>query len=554
MSVGRREFIMGTLGTAAAAQLLAACGDDGEKASVDLDLFAHGVASGDPLADAVILWTRVSDPAATTVQVEWRISRDPQLAAIVKSGTATTTAELDYTVKVDVTGLEAGTTYYYEFRVGSRRSLTGRTRTMPVEATRARIAVTSCANYQNGYFNVYGAIAKRLDLDLWVHLGDYIYEYKAGEYADPNLAPARSHLPANEAVSLQDYRTRYAQYRSDPDLQAIHRQHPLVVVWDDHEFANNAYVEGAQNHNSEQGEGDWNDRKRAASRAYLEWLPLRVTSADPVPKIFRTFKFADLFDLIMLDTRMLARAKQAGDDELSVGDPAVWRDSTRQLLGTEQETWFLNELSSSKERGARWRLVGNQVIISQARDPRSPTVMGDPTVRSILYSDFWDGYQPARDRVFNFMFDSMTQGGIQNVVFLTGDIHTSWAFEVSKDPFDPAVYNPLEGRNAFAIELVGPSVTSQALEGTELEAAAPLLLPAPNNPHLKYIEVTRKGYVLVDLSHDRMQAEWWYVKQYKVPNAPEEELAKAFTCQQSTATLVATTTASPSKDAPPAAV
>jgi len=544
MSVGRREFIIATLGSAAAAQLLG-CGDDAvEKDSIDLKLFAHGVASGDPLADAVIVWTRVTEPGAPSVAVEWLLSKDPELDSVLKSGLVTTTADTDFTVKVDVTGLEAGTTYYYAFRVGKRRSLAGRTRTMPAVAERARIAFTSCANYQNGYFNVYGAIAKRLDLDLWVHLGDYIYEYKAGEYADPNLAAARSHLPANEAISLQDYRTRYAQYRGDPDLQLLHRQHPLVVVWDDHEFANNAYVDGAQNHDP--SEGDWNDRKRAASRAFLEWLPIRVATADPVPKIFRTFKFGSLFDLIMLDTRMIARAKQAGDDDTSVGDPAVWRDPTRQLLGSEQEAWFLNELAISRERGARWRLVGNQVIISQARDPRSPTVMGDPNMtRSILYSDFWDGYQPARDRVFNYLLE----GGVQNVVFLTGDIHTSWAFEVSKDPFDPAVYNPAEGRKAFAIELVGPSVTSLALEGTDLETAAPALLPTAN-PHLKHIEVTRKGYVLVDLSQERMQAEWWYVKQYKVPNDAAEELAKAFTCQQSTATLVATTTASPPKDAP----
>jgi alkaline phosphatase D len=558
MSVGRREFIIGSVGVAASSQLLGGCGDDsGDKGTVGPDsgmpgeqvntaLFAHGVASGDPLADAVILWTRVSVVDGANVELGWLVSKDPLLTSPVKSGTVAATVDADFTAKIDVTGLEAGTTYYYAFTVAGRgRSVTGRTRTLPTHLEHARIAFTSCANYQNGYFSAYRALAARNDLDVWLHLGDYIYEYKAGEYADAALAAARSHLPAKEAVTLADYRSRYAQYRADPDLLALHRQHPLIAVWDDHEFANNAYVGGAENHNPDQGEGDWTERKRAASRAFREWLPIRVVDADPVPKIFRSFKFGELFDLIMLDTRILARDKQTGNDSTfgDVGtDPAAWADPKRHIIGAEQEAWLLNELTQSSARGARWRLIGNQVIFSQGRNPLDSM---DP--HGIIYSDFWDGYQADR----NGIIDGILQGGIKNVVFLTGDIHSSWAFEISKNPFDSNVYNPAAGLNGFAIELVGPSVTSLALENDPGNAmAAPALLPTVN-PHLRFSEFTRKGYVLLDVTNERLQAEWWYVVQFKAPNDATEMLGKAFTCQQSSALLVETTAPTPPKDAPP---
>ncbi len=573
MSVGRRDFVIGALGAATGAKALLGCGDDGndsdnggngatpDKLALNATLFAHGVASGDPTPDGVILWTRVSTGAADPLEVEWAISSDAGLSTIVQRGTQTASANSDFTVKVDVIGLTAGTTYYYVFFAGDRgRSTIGRTRTLPATLDHARLVFTSCANYQNGFFNAYRAIAQRNDLDVWIHLGDYIYEYKAGEYADPNLMGMRAHVPAQEAVLLADYRIRYASYRTDTDLQEIHRQHPLIVVWDDHEFANNAWSSGAENHMPD-SEGDWTARQRAASQAFFEWLPIRIPagSSDPVPKIFRTFKFGDLFDLLMLDTRIIARDKQAGDDSSSgtgVGDPAVWHDPNRHIIGTEQETWLLNELTQSQTRGARWRLIGNQVIFSQVRDPRAPVASDAMMSRNILYSDFWDGYQTERDDVI----DKLVTNGIHNVVFLTGDIHSSWAFEISKDPFNPAVYDPANGRSALAIELVGPSITSQALEDDPSTAAlAPVLLRGAlasgenANPHLKYVEVTRKGYVLVDLTQERLQAEWWFVRQYKTARDASEELAKAFTCQQSSASLVETSAASAAKEASAAA-
>ncbi len=561
MSVGRRDFVIGALGAAAGAKALLACSsddkDDGSKGSgvppdqvaLNTALFAHGVASGDPAIDSVVLWSRVSTGAATPVQVEWAICADAALLQVVQRGVMTASADADFTTKVVATGLTAGTTYYYVFFIaGSGRSVVGRTRTLPAQLDHARLVFTSCANYQNGYFSAYRAIAQRSDLDVWIHVGDYIYEYKAGDYADANLMSTRAHLPANEAITLADYRGRYAQYHTDPDLQEIHRQHPLIIVWDDHEFADNAYKDGAANH-MPATEGDWAVRKRAAAQAYLEWLPTRVPPADPVPKIFRTFQFGDLFDLIMLDTRIIARDKQAGDDVSpddggsGVGNPALWSDPNRHIIGPEQENWLFNEFNQSQTRGARWRLIGNQVIFSQVRDPRMP-VASDPMMsRNILYSDFWDGYQADRDGVIDYILSH----GIQNVVFMTGDIHSSWAFEISKNPFDPAVYNPDAGLNACSIELVGTAVTSQALEDDPLAAVAATLLRGDDgNPHLKYVELTKKGYVLVDLTPDRLQAEWWYVNQYKMPGDASETLAIAFTCQQGTARLVDATAAGPS--------
>lgn len=548
MSLGRRDFLIGTVGSVASLPLLNGCdsSDDGNPThatttdppiamqSINAALFAHGVASGDPLANAVILWTRVTQSGTAPVTVEWRIASDPGLTQIVQQGTISATADHDFTAKVDVTQLSPGTTYYYAFFVhGQGRSVTGRTRTLPTTADHARIAYTSCANYQNGFFNGYRAIANRTDLDLWVHLGDYIYEYGDGVYGDVSLG--RTLLPAGETVTLSDYRTRYALYRSDPDLQELHRQLPLIAVWDDHEFADNSYKDGARNHN-EATQGSWTDRKRAASRAFLEWLPLRVPDGDPVAKIFRTFAYGDLFDLIMLDTRMIGRDKQAGTDNNigeDVGTAAQWTDPTRQILGTEQEAWFLQALSDSRARNAGWRLIGNQIVFAQTRSPLAPY--------NILFSDFWDGYQAARERVINHIVNN----GITNVAFLTGDIHSSFALEINTNPYATPAPAP------FSVELVGPSITSQAFEDDDRKAIIVQALMAAN-PHLKYGEVTRKGYVLLDVTPERIQAEWYFVM-HKVKNNASEELAISFTCAKDAARLVSTNVPSTPKANPPAA-
>jgi alkaline phosphatase D len=551
MTLGRREFVVGSVGAATLSGVLSGCaegggdtqlGDAGDaggdspppiaELSLDKERFAHGVASGDPLQDRVILWSRLTTEQTGALDVRWVIASDPELKDVVQEGSASTGAARDFTVKVDVAELSAGSVYYYAFAFETGRSSIGRTRTLPDDGVaHVRFAFTSCANYNNGFFHAYGAIAERADLDVWIHLGDYIYEYADGEYGDASLG--RTLSPEHEAVSLEDYRARYAQNRQDPDLQELHRQHPCIVVWDDHEVADNASLVGAVNHMP--GEGDWDERKRAGTQAFLEWLPIRVSGSTLPPNIYRTFAFGNLLDLIMLDTRIIGRDLQAGNLD-DPGDPAIWVDPERQLIGSEQEQWLTGALSASRERGAVWRFLGNQVMFAETKHPIR---------QNILNADQWDGYQPARARIVSHV----KENGIENLVILTGDIHTSWAFELAENPFEAANYDPATGAGSFGIELVGPAVTSPGLEGDENENAAPMLLPT-SNPHLKFINVTRKGYVLVDVTDERVQAEWYFVADHKEnsESARSTELAKAFVCMSKQAHLVETDEATPAKD------
>lgn len=556
MGFGRRDFIIGSAG-AGAVLGLGACSDDekknpdsrapdGDKIAelpVNRAVFVHGIASGDPLRDRVLLWTRVTADAdakdAPPVDVSWVIAKDPELKDVVNQGTAQALAENDFTLTVDAEGLEPGTTYYYAFATSEEaRSLTGRTRTLPDEGVEhLRVAFTSCANFNNGYFNAYRAIVERPDLDVWIHLGDYIYEYADAtsepdnSYGDPSLKD-RAYVPPNETVTLADYRARHAQYRTDADLQELHRQYPIIVVWDDHETANNAWSGGAENHMPGK-EGSWDDRKKAGSQAFLEWLPVRAVKAEPVSRIYRTFEFGGLFDLIMLDTRLIARSEQELGE--GTGMPPEWDEASRTLIGDAQEKWLIEQFDASRERGTVWRFVGNQVIFAPVKDPLGSTE---------LFSDFWEGYRVQRKRII----DHIVENGIDNLVFMTGDIHTSWAIDVAANPFED--YDAATGEGAFGVEFVGPSVTSLALEGTATADFAPGLIMQVN-PQVKYSDVTQKGYVLLDVTPERVQAEWYYVD-IKTPNAPEEDLGKVFVCEAGTHRLVAGDEASKPKAKAPA--
>jgi alkaline phosphatase D len=558
MTLGRREFVVGSVSTAALVQLGSGCSDSDKcepkdssdttcgadeapvlkpiaELSVDKTLFAHGVASGDPLSDAVILWTRITKEGDQQT-LRWVIANDEDLTDVVKSGTVLTDQSRDFTAKVDVDGLSAGSTYYYAFALAEEgRSISGRARTLPeADVTHVRFAFTSCANFNNGFFHAYRAIAERDDLDFWVHLGDYIYEYADGEYGDTSLG--RTLDPKTEAISLADYRKRYAQVRSDADAQELHQRHTCIVVWDDHEVADNASLTGAVNHMSD--EGDWNTRVKAGTQAFIEWLPLRIPDpADPA-RIFRTFGVGKLFDLIMIDSRLYGRDAQAGGLQ-DPGDPAVWVDPKRQLLGASQEAWLKDQLSASRERGATWRFLGNQVMFAENRDPLKP---GTDT---ILNADAWDGYQAARSRIVSHI----KQNGIDNLVVITGDIHTSWAFDLAEDPFDPANYNPATGAGSFGVELVGPAVTSAGLENDPTTAPIAPMLLMNVHPHLKFVEVTRKGFVLVDVQDERVQAEWYFVGDHKKNDdaGRATSLAKAYVCTSKSARLVETMTTSSAK-------
>jgi alkaline phosphatase D len=505
---------------------LARCEVRGLEASIDAcdeagaeQPFQHGVASGDPLSDAVIVWTRITPHAgaslaaaaecsgdetgaAPLIEVEWRIASDPAMTSVARSGVVTTDASVDYTVKVDVSGLQPGTTYYYDFRALGARSRVGRTKTTPIEgASHARLGVVSCANYPAGYFNVYRLLAERTDLDLVLHLGDYLYEYGNGTLGD-GAASGRQPSPDREAVSLEDYRLRHAQYKSDADLQEMHRQHPLVATWDDHEVSNNGYHDGAANHQPD-SEGDWTLRKQSAMRAYFEWMPIRPVTAGNADRVYRAFAWGDLFDLIMLDTRFAGRdARVVGNcDATGIADPQ------RSLLGAEQETWLLEALRGSHERGARWRLMGQQVMFAQ---------LSDAAEGCITHPDQWDGYAQSRARVLELLRDE----GLDNVVILTGDAHSSWALDIADDPFDAELYDRETGEGSRAVELVAPAVSSPGATGD----AQSLL---ETHPHLKFADLTRNGYVLLDLTPERAQAEWYFVSTV-AERALEQQLGAAF--------------------------
>jgi alkaline phosphatase D len=467
--------------------------------------FKHGVASGDPLSDAVILWTRVTpgEPEQTErLRVDYVLARDLDLTQVAARGRFETDAERDYTVKVDITGLSPGTTYYYQFfdptREDDTRSVLGRTRTLPENPERVRLAVCSCSSYTAGYFNSYAHIAARDDLDAVLHLGDYIYEY--GAEAPPGTGLDRMPDPVHEIITLADYRTRHAQYRTDPDLAEVHRQHPFIAVWDDHEIADNTWSDGANNHDPAT-EGDFEARRAAASQAYAEWMPIREHVQEGRLLLERRFAFGDLLDLIMLDTRTQGRDMQ---DAAQVGNP------TRQLLGAAQEAWLFSELSDSQDRGTRWRLLGQQVMVGQLQLGGAP-----------LNPDQWDGYASARDR----LFDHLESNAIDNVVVLTGDIHTSWAIELARDPWTG--YSPLTGAGALAVEFVVTSVTSPGLEGL---AEAGTAVISATHPHVRWVDLEHRGYAVLDIEHARVACEWYHAATVDEPRS-DHGFARGFQVQ-----------------------
>jgi len=491
------------------------------------------VASGDPGPDSVLLWTRVTPPAGLLeIPVHFVVAEDPELSRIVTGGAALARGRADFTIKVDATGLSPGRPYYYCFAALGHRSPIGRTRTLPRgRRARLRLAVASCSSYPHGYFNGYRAIAARSDLEAVVHLGDYLYEYENGKFGD-GTALGRVPDPDRELVTLADYRRRHAQYKSDPDLQEAHRQHPFIAVWDDHEIANNAFRSGAQNHQP-WTEGSYRARRTAALRAYLEWMPVRASLSGGHVRAYRSFSFGDLVDLVMLDTRLAGRDAQL-DDRC-----AVERGSkARHLLGARQERWLFERLRRSEARGARFRLIGQQVPFAPVLDPESER--GCP-----LDSDGWDGYPACRERILRVLGGQRLDG----VVVLTGDAHSSWANDVASDPFDRRAYDPDTGRGSRAVELVTPGITSPGIGAPE---RARTLSEAYRraNPHVRFVDLHRRGYVLLDVTEERAQAEWYHLATVR-ERSDEETLSAVFLVEPRANRLVQGGEAStPDPDAP----
>lgn len=518
---------------AGAALALSACANNEKKPLTVVPVnFGHGVASGDPLQDRVIIWTRVTpldDTYAGSVDVIWQIATDENFSDIVKTGIFPTNPDRDYTVKEDVTGLAAGQKYYYRFIVGDENSPIGETATLRKEGTEPiRLAVASCSNYPFGYFNAYRAIAENGPFDAVLHLGDYIYEYSnvSGQYgADKGKELGRISDPAHEIVTLSDYRRRYALYREDEDLQLVHSKYPFICAWDDHEFANNAYATGALNHN--EGEGDWQPRRRAATKAYMEWLPVRIS--DELPTV-RSFNFGKLATLAMLDTRIVGRERplEYGRDveDMEVegeNGPKMKPDyaafhkrletEERSLLGSAQEAWLDKTLEKSNADGIPWQILGQQIIMSYRPEPALSSVFtadeikefggGEALSMSVaeefggFYNpDAWDGYQPARRRVFD-MFEK--HGG--NPIVLAGDTHCAWAMSLT---------DKMGGKH-YGAEFAVQGITSPGRgdrigkEDQVVQAYYDLM------DHMAYASIKGRGFMTLDITEQDSTAHWHFV-------------------------------------------
>ncbi|WP_326576864.1 alkaline phosphatase D family protein [Actinacidiphila glaucinigra] len=480
--------------------------------------FLHGVASGDPLPDGVLLWTRVTPvPEAVpgsglgpAAEVGWTVARDRAFTSVVATGTATATAASDHTVKVDVRGLQPATDYWFRFTAGGVTSPAGRTRTAPAEnatADRLRFGVVSCANWEAGYFSSYRHLAARGDLDAWLHLGDYLYEYGTGAYAARGTV-VRPHAPAHEIVTPADYRTRHGRYKTDADLQALHAAAPVVAIWDDHEFANDAWSGGAENH-TEGAEGAWAARVAAAKQAYFEWMPVRASIAGTT---YRRLRFGRLADLSLLDLRSF-RSQQASIGSGSVDDP------DRTITGRAQLDWLKAGLKTSD---TTWRLIGNSVMISPVAFGALPghllaplaKLLGLPAEGLAVNVDQWDGYTDDRRELLAHLRDN----GIRNTVFLTGDIHMAWANDV---PVKAATY-PLSA--SAATEFVVTSVTSDNLDdilevapGTVSTVAEAAVKAA--NRHVKWLDMDSHGYGVLDITGERAQMDYYALSDRTDPNA-----------------------------------
>ncbi|MFI5871081.1 alkaline phosphatase D family protein [Streptomyces sp. NPDC051445] len=516
LSPRRRTVVKAAAATAVLAGPLAAALP--ARAAADTPAFLHGVASGDPLPDGVLLWTRVTPgPEAIPgsglgpdTEVGWVVATDRGLTNIVAKGSVTATAATDHTVKADVRGLAPATDYYFRFSAGGTDSPAARTRTAPAAdatVTGLRFGVVSCANWEAGYFSSYRHLAARGDLDAWLHLGDYIYEYGTGEYGTRGTV-VRQTAPTHEILTLADYRIRHGKYKTDPDLQALHAKAPVVAIWDDHEFANDTWSGGAENH-TEGTEGAWPARQAAAKQAYFEWMPVRPAIAGTT---YRRLRFGKLADLSLLDLRSF-RSQQVAVGKGAVDDPE------RTITGRAQLDWLKSGLKASD---TAWRLVGNSVMISPfaigslSADLLKPLakLLGLPQEGLGLNTDQWDGYTDDRRE----LLAHLRSNAIRNTVFLTGDIHMAWANDV---PVDAGTY-PLSA--SAATEFVVTSVTSDNLddivkvpEGTLTAIASPIIRAA--NRHVHFVDTDRHGYGVLDITAERAQMDYYVLSDRTNPKA-----------------------------------
>ncbi|HEX8496918.1 MAG TPA: alkaline phosphatase D family protein [Actinomycetales bacterium] len=542
-ALSRRTLLRGG-GGIAAALTLGAYGPQAAQAAVRdaarSGVFGFGVASGDPTATEVLLWTRVTPtpdsvpgsgvgPRAT---VRWEVAADEAFTTVLRSGTTTTDAGRDHTVKVVVSDLAPYTRYYYRFRCKGATSVVGRTQTAPDEpgSTHAlRLAFVSCSNYTGGFFTAYRGLAAREDLDAVLHLGDYLYEYgndpgepgvagSGDRYGPATLVGTRDHRPATEMVSLEDYRIRHALYKTDPDQQAAHRRHPWIVIFDDHEITNDAYDTGAENHEQQddpdttytgsgeptgvRAEGEFLARRDRAFQAYLEWMPIREAAGwQPQPhrgrQFFRRFSYGDLAELSVIETRQ-NRSRQEPATAAGANNPAL-TDPARHLPEPEQLAWLTSGITGSDKA---WHLIGNQTVFARVFAlPRAGVLPGQ-----VFNTDQWDGYQ-ADQRA---LLEAMAASGGTDPVVLTGDIHSSWANDL------PLAYDTYAtARSSVGVEFVCPSVTSDGFKevlGSAATAQAVTGLFQGANPWVRYLEGIGHGFAVLDVTPERVQTDFFFIR------------------------------------------
>lgn len=519
LDIDRRSLVLGGgLGLGAlmlpgglAAQLLGAKG------------FTHNVASGEPGPDSMLLWTRYV-PAASdgAIRLDAEVALDPDFTKVISGGSVRTGAYRDWTVKITVDGLKPGTVYWYRFIApDGSKSPTGRTKTLPVgDAARFGLGVFSCSNLPYGWFNAYGHAAARRDLDLWLHVGDYIYEYGAASIRAGDLAAGRVLEPMNEILAMADYRLRFACYRADPDLQRLHQMAPMVALWDDHESSNDSWEGGAQNHQPAT-EGDWNVRRAAAMQAWREWMPV---SDEP----WKAYPLGTLATLYRTESRLLGRTEPADigsafraedpDAALKAFREGAWRDPSATMLGSAQESWLANALKTNA-RTTAWQLMGMATIIGRTVMPEDAVgwLRADANDRVVtgfrnniraakaglpMWMDRWDGYPAARARLLN-----AAQQADADLVMLSGDSHNAWA------------YSLVEGGQPAGVEFAGHSVTSNGIEGNF--SADPAIVAqgfVAANPEMRWADTSRRGYMMIEITPQRVTGEWLFMQTIKARN------------------------------------
>jgi alkaline phosphatase D len=511
LTIDRRSLVLG--GSLGLGAMLFPAGH-GLAAVIGATGFTHSVASGEPGTDSMLLWTRyvgASDDAFVRLDAE--VALDPEFTRVVAGGSFRTGAFRDWTAKITVDGLKPGTVYWYRF-VGpdGTKSPVGRTKTLPEgKANRFGLAVFSCSNLPNGWFNAYGHAAQRSDLDLWLHVGDYIYEY---DNAHAKPIEGRRVEPDSELLAIADYRLRYACYRADPDLQKLHQVAPMVALWDDHESANDSWEGGAQNHQPAT-EGDWNPRRAAAMQVYREWMPV---SDEP----WKAYPLGALGTLYRTESRLLARTRQADigaaykasnpDAALAAFRDGAWQDPAATMLGTTQESWLAHQLKANTRTSA-WQLVGMGTILGRTVMPAQAVDWlragsSEGTINSFrnsiraaraglpMWMDRWDGYPAGRSRLLK-----AAQAADADLVMLSGDSHNAWAYALT------------EGGKPAGVEFAGQAVTSNGMEGSC--GADPRIVAqgfVAANPELKWADTSQRGYMMIEVTPQRVTGEWQFLK------------------------------------------